>query len=84
MNVTRGEMPLLLNRSFSVELSREEIIDILNDHIKRKLKINISDVGYDLSVSGEDGVLQSIVISGLEVVNIKFINKDNQPKPENA
>lgn len=78
MNVRRGNPPSQVERSLSIDLTREEVIYILTSYIKAKVAQGAKLT--DIKVSGDEaGKMQTLTISGVEVVPLQW--KENVPEP---
>ena len=72
MNVRKSEPPKTIERELAVELTRDEIFGILHAYLKQKMPTFPLRFDEIQVVGDPDGKLQSLELSGVEVIPINW------------
>lgn len=76
MEVKRGQAPETVERPITINLSRDEVVRVLTQHIQKQLNSEVAFSG--LQGIGVEGKLTTLALSGIEKVPLSWTG-DTQP-----
>lgn len=72
MNVKKGEPPKSVERSISIDFSRDEIISVLTAYVKSKVQSHPVKIENLEVHCGDEGKLSKVELSGVEIIPINW------------
>lgn len=72
MEVKRGKPPETVDRTITVEMTREEILSVIVSYIKKKINSDCIRLDNIKVIGSPDGKLESISLDGVETITLTW------------
>jgi hypothetical protein len=84
MKVERGKPPEFVQRSIHIEMTRDEVLSVLLSFVKRKLANDSISLDNIQVIGNADAKLETMTISGLESVPLRWTEPVSEPVGKTA